>query len=65
MRKFGLPEEVVAAIRKIQALTAAAYALAAAMVAVQAASGPYGWIMAGISGVSAVVSATEFVMEMP
>ena len=63
MRKLGLPEEASAAIRKMQALIIVAYGLAAAMMAVQAASGPYGWVMASISGASTVLGIADLAME--
>lgn len=63
MQRLGLPEEATAAIRKMRALITTAYSLAAAMMALQAASGPYGWAMAGISGASTVLGIADLAME--
>jgi len=64
MRRLGLPEAADAALTKIQALIRAAYALRAAFIAVQLASGYMGWILAGVTVVSSLMLTSEFIMEL-
>ena len=59
LRSMGLPEDVDAAIREIQNLIMILNQLRLTMIAVQAASGPIGWAMAGISTISTLMTTGE------
>jgi hypothetical protein len=60
LRQLNLPDDLEAAIGVIYATTSAIRGLHAAIVALQVASGPVGWMLAGVGvlamGVSAVVA---------
>jgi len=62
-RRLGLPEDINAAILRIQHMIMVIRLLHTAMVALEAASGPLGWGLAIVGGASAVVSMSDFMME--
>ena len=61
MRRIGLPENIDEAIAKVVHLAAVLNSLAAAMTAVQAASGPYGWAFAAVGLAATGISMWSFI----
>jgi hypothetical protein len=62
-RRLGLPEDINEAINRIQRMVMTIRLLHTAMIALEAATGPIGWALAIVGGVSAVVSMGDFMME--
>lgn len=63
-RRMRLPDEVDAAIRKIQAIIGLLMQLRVAAIAAQAAMGPIGWALAIVSAAGVAVSVASFSMEI-
>lgn len=63
-RRMNLPENFKATLDILDATIAALYALRAALIAVQAASGPVGWLMLGIGAAAGVGAYAYGQMEM-
>ena len=64
LRRAGLPEELDDAVRKVQTLITIVNQLRLSMIAVHAASGPIGWLLAGIGATSFIITTTEFAMDL-
>jgi len=64
LRRFGLPEDIDAFITKLQRAIALLNLYRLTIISVEAASGPFGWALAGIGVATAVVDTAEFVMEI-
>lgn len=64
IRRFGLPEDIEAAITRIQQLIAAINALRLALIAFEAAQGPVGWALAIVGGISAAFSFADVMYEV-
>lgn len=62
-RRLGLPEDISQQIYQIQRWVMAIRMAHTAMIALEAASGPIGWALAIVGGVSATVSMGELVVE--
>jgi len=63
LSRLGLPEEIDAAITKIQRLVMTIRLLHSAIIAIQAASGPIGWALAGIGIAVSVLSTGELISD--
>jgi len=63
-RQFGLPEDVDAAITKIQRLIATLNLLRATFIATQMATGPLGWVSAGLGAATTAFSIADLAMEL-
>lgn len=63
LHRLGLPEPIDAAIVKVQRLIAALNMLRVTLIATQAASGPLGWAMAGVSIAGSVLGVADLAME--
>jgi len=64
LRRLGLPEEVDSAILKIQRIIAALNMLRLALYAVEMASGPVGWAMAGVGIAGTVLSTGDLMYDL-
>jgi len=64
LRRLGLPENIDAAILKIQQLVMTIRILHSAFIALQAATGPIGWLLGAVVLISGILSAGEFMMEL-
>lgn len=64
LRRLGMPEEVDAAIIKIQRLIATLNMLRVALYSLEMASGPVGWTMAGIGIAGTVLSTGDLMYDM-
>ena len=64
LRRAGLPENVDDAIAKVQRLIAILNALRLTLIAVQAASGPYGWALAAVGAAGTIATAMDFGTEL-
>jgi len=64
LKRMNLPENVDAAIAYLQGVIAVVNALRAALIALQAASGPWGWLMLGIGATVGVGTYVYSEMEM-
>jgi len=54
--RMGLPEEIEAQIRQVQRLITVLNQLRLTLIAIQAASGPYGWAIAALGAGATVMS---------
>ena len=63
LRRLGLPEEIDYAIAKIQRVIMAIRLLYTSLLALEAASGPYGWALALVGFTTATVSITDIAIE--
>ena len=64
LRKMGLPENIMQAITFIQRMIALLNQLRLTMLALQAASGPYGWTMALLSLAGTQLTAADMSLEV-
>jgi hypothetical protein len=64
MRRIGLPEDISAAVYKIQRLIMVIRMAHTAILAFEAASGPIGWALAIVGISSAALSATDLVFSI-
>ena len=64
MRRMGLPENVDAAMMKLQRITATANAARLAMIAFTTATGPLGWGMAAVAIGAVAFSVADLAMEL-
>lgn len=64
LRKLGLPEEHAKLLREIQKTIMLLQKLRLTMIAVQAASGPIGWALAGIGAASFLIDTVEFGLDL-
>lgn len=64
LRKMGLPENVMEAISFVQRLIMLVNQLRLAMIALQAATGPYGWAMALLGLAGTQFSAADVALEV-
>lgn len=64
LRRLGLPEEVDSAIMKIQRIIAALNMLRLALYAVEMASGPMGWTVAGIGIAGTLLSTGDLMYDL-
>lgn len=62
--RLGLPEEIDAAIYKIQRMIMTIRLAHTAIIAFQAASGPVGWALALAGGVTVALTASDFMMSL-
>ena len=60
-RRMGLPEDAQELLNYIQRMIAMANSLLISMIALQAASGPVGWVLAGLGVAASLVYATDMV----
>jgi hypothetical protein len=63
MNRLGLPANIDQAIMKVQRLAMTIRLLHTSMLALEAASGPLGWALAIVGGISAAVSVGDLMME--
>lgn len=63
-RRIGLPENIDAAIQKIQRAIATIRLLHSSLVALEAASGPIGWALAITGIISAAWSTYDYAMDL-
>jgi len=63
-RRLGLPEDIDEQIRKIQRFIMIVRLAHTAVIALNAASGPIGWALAIVGGLSAAVSASDFIISL-
>ena len=63
LRRMGLPEEVDAAIVKLQRLITILNMARLTIIAYQAASGPIGWAMFAVGAAATIASAGDLIME--
>ena len=63
IRRLGLPEDVEAAIVRLQRLIAVLNTVRLAIIALETASGPYGWAMAGLGLLTTAATVGDFIME--
>lgn len=64
MRRFGLPENIDEAVMRIQRLIAVLNLLRATLIAVQAASGPIGWLGAGAGALATIYGVADLAMDL-
>jgi len=64
LRKLGLPEEQAELLREIQRTIALLNQLRLTLIAVQAASGPIGWALAGIGAATFLIDTVEFGLDL-
>jgi len=64
MRRFGLPEEVDFAIRKIQGLIAMLNTLRLTLLLLQAQAGPVGWALAIVGFAGGAMAAGDMMFEV-
>jgi hypothetical protein len=63
LNRLGLPANIDQAIMKVQRLAMTIRLLHTSMLALEAASGPLGWALAIVGGISAAVSVGDLMME--
>lgn len=63
LRRLGLPEDIEAAIVKLQRLVMVIRMAHTAIIAFQAASGPIGWALALVGLAAAAASTASMIME--
>lgn len=59
LRKMGLPEEADELLLKVQRITSSLYMMQAALLAVQASTGPYGLLLSIFVGVGTAVTVAD------
>lgn len=64
MRRMGLPESQQEALRDLMRIISLLNMARTSILALQAASGPIGWAMAGIGLLGTALTASEFFMEV-
>jgi len=64
LRRLGLPPEQEKLIREIQITITLLNQLRLTMIAVQAASGPIGWALAGIGAATFLIDTVEFGLDL-
>lgn len=64
MRRFGLPEDINAAISLMQRMIMVANQLRLTMATLQAASGPMGWALLGVSVATTAFATGDLMNEM-
>ena len=63
-RRLGLPEDIDSAVYKIQRLIMVVRLAHSTLIAFQTASGPIGWALAIVGGLTAVASASDFMVSL-
>lgn len=63
-RRFGLPEDIDSAISKMQRMIMIANQLRLTIIALEAASGPVGWALAGVGLLTTAVTTGEFIGDV-
>lgn len=64
LRRMGFGENVDAALLKIQQLISMANMLRLSLISLQAASGPLGWVMAGVGVMGSLATVGGFIEDL-